>query len=157
MEKLYSSKMDELSSEYENKMASFETEIKGNMDKLAEHQGTGLLKKLLKIERFREEVRKQGADPDTALSTLDIECMKTLIEAKDREMEMMEKTNGLIDKEVESLSTQMSSLKELLEGMAKERAMLRAQNLELQERLTKARGMLRSILNMSDDKGGCVD
>jgi len=46
----------------------------------------------------------------------------------------------------------MTSLKELLEGMAKERAMLRGQNLELQERLTKARDMLRSMLNMSNDQ-----
>jgi len=54
MESLYSSKMEQLSAEYEKKMALFEEEIKLNMNKLTQHEGTGLIKRLLKIDRFRE-------------------------------------------------------------------------------------------------------
>jgi hypothetical protein len=56
------------------------------MEKLTEHQGTGLLKRLLKIDRFREEVVKRGGDPDKALNSIEIESLKSLIEAKDQEM-----------------------------------------------------------------------
>jgi hypothetical protein len=67
-------------------MSVFEEEIKNNMEKLTEHQGTGLLKRLLKIDRFREEVVKRGGDPDKALNSIEIESLKSLIEAKDQEM-----------------------------------------------------------------------
>jgi hypothetical protein len=70
------------------------------MERMSIYQGTGLMKRLLKIDRFREELTKLGGNPDTALKEIEVESLKSQIESKDKEMELMEKSNALIDREV---------------------------------------------------------
>lgn len=98
METAYNRKVQLLSADYEQKMKSLEQEIKINMQKLSDRQGSGLIRYLLRIDRFREEVVRLGGDPEKALVALEVEELKSLIEAKDQEMEMMEGTNEIIDK-----------------------------------------------------------
>jgi hypothetical protein len=73
---------------------------KDNMERIALYQGTGLMKRLLKIDRFREEMTRLGSNPDIALKEIEVESLKSQIESKDKEMELMEKSNALIDRDV---------------------------------------------------------
>lgn len=61
-ESVFNKKIDEITSQYEAKISALEGTLKDNVKKVSKMQGSGVLKALLKNNRFLAEVKKLGGD-----------------------------------------------------------------------------------------------
>lgn len=77
-----------------------------------------------------------------------MQSVREAIEQQDAQVETLEKSNSLIDREVENLSAQMCAFKELLDTMARERTELHDLNKQLAERLAKAKEIYEQMFGL---------
>lgn len=145
-EQLFKEGLDQQVDAFQTRILECQQAIEANVTQMTIMQTTGRMQRLLKIDRFRQEVVRRGGDPDALLRQFEAKELELRILEKDEQMETMEVTNSRIDQEVDKLAKQMAGFKQLLEGMTHEREDLKAQNQLLSRKLAEARQLRARLL-----------
>jgi DNA anti-recombination protein RmuC len=74
-EQAFSKRIDDVTGQYEVKISDLEATLKENVKKVTKMQGSGMLKMLMKNERFQEEVKKQGGDIARIMKGMDTDAI----------------------------------------------------------------------------------
>lgn len=123
-ESSFKNRIDEISKQYEKRINDVEKSLKENMKRVSNLQGPGLIKILLKNERFREEIKKRGGNVENILMKTEQESLYKKINEKEEEIKQLEQSNEQIDEEVSKMSEMMLTFNQLLENMKAERVNL---------------------------------
>lgn len=148
--------MDEVTSVYEEKIATLEANLKNNVKKVSRLQGSGIMNGLLRNDRFKEEVKKLGGDVEKIQTGFEVETIQKEILEKDAEINILSQNNKNIDDEVGKTREMIESFQAMLEKMQMEKLTLTKQNLLLLEKLKQAREILSQLLPGAgeDDESG---
>ena len=86
-----------MTQEYEGKIKEFESKVKINVKRIQEMSGTNIIKRLLRNDKFKEEMQAKGVKVDVLQKQSKLEDISNSVEEKEGEIAEMESKSAQLD------------------------------------------------------------